>query len=57
MLIYAESAVRRCSSKYMFLKFRNTHRETSVLETLFNKEISTPVFSCSYCEVFTNSFF
>ena len=32
-----EAAVYRCSSKKVFLKFRNIHRKTPVLESLFNK--------------------
>ena len=33
-----EVAVRRCFSKLVFLKeFRNNHRKTPVLESLFNK--------------------
>ena len=28
-----ESAVRRCSSKYMFLKICNIHRKTPMLES------------------------
>ena len=32
-----EATVRRYSSKYVFLKFRNILRETPVLESLFNK--------------------
>ena len=32
-----EAAVRRCSSKQMILKFRNIHKKTLVLESLFKK--------------------
>ena len=54
----------RCSKK-----FRNVHRKTPVLETLFikvtgltaciliKKETPTQVFSCEYCKIFKNSFF
>ena len=31
--------VRKCSSKQVFLKFCNTHRKATVLESLFNKDI------------------
>ena len=33
--IIAEAALRRCSSKYVFLKFRKFHRKTLVLESVF----------------------
>ena len=32
----SEAAVRRCSSKELFLKIRNVHRKTPVLESHFN---------------------
>ena len=35
--VSSEAGVRRCSSKWVFLKFPNIYRETSVLESLFNK--------------------
>ena len=56
--VSSEPAVRKCSSKQVFLKFRN--EKTLVLESLFNKvgeETSTQVFSCEYCKSFKNSFF
>ena len=46
----------------MFFKtFRNIHRKTSVLESLFNKvagikAATAQVLSCKYCEIFKNSF-
>ena len=53
-----EAAVRRCFSNKCSSKFLNTHRKTSVLESLFNNGVSsTQVFSCEYCEIFKNSFF
>ena len=47
----------RCS-----LKFLNTHRKTSLLESLFKrpavlKEATTLVFSCQFWEMFKNTFF
>ena len=47
----------RCS-----LKFLNTHRKTSLLESLFKrpavlKEGTTLVFSCQFWEMFKNTFF
>ena len=32
---HLEAGVRRCSSEYVFLKFRKFHRKTPVLESLF----------------------
>ena len=59
--LLAEAAVCRCSSKKMLLKFRNIHRKTHVLESIFNKETllekDSQVFSCEYYEVFKNTFF
>ena len=65
----SEAAVRRCSSKQVFLKISQSSQKTPVfVESLFNKtgalkaysfikkEISTKVFSCEYCEIFKNSF-
>ena len=34
--LHLEATVRRCSSKYMFLKTLQIHRKTPVLEYLFN---------------------
>ena len=62
-----QTAVQRCSQ--VFLKVLQYSRETSVLESVFNKianlkacifikkETPTQVFSCKYCEIFENSFF
>ena len=38
-------------------KFRNIHRKTSVLESLFNKIAGLQVFSCEYCDISKNGFF
>ena len=64
--VTSEAAVRRCSSKEVFLEiFRNIHRKTFVLESCYNKfsglylkETSAQVFSGEYCKIFmnTNSF-
>ena len=54
--------------KNIFLKFRNIHSKTSVLESVFIKVAelhacnfikvtSTQLFSCEYCKIFKNSFF
>ena len=51
-----------------FLKFRNIHKKTQMLENLLNKvtdpqtcnfikESPTQVFSCDYCQIFQKSFF
>ena len=45
--------------RYSF-KFRNIHRKTPVLESLFNKalkETPTQVFSCKLCDIFKNIYF
>ena len=34
---FFKAAVRRCSSQFVFLEFRNIRRKTPVLESLFNK--------------------
>ena len=64
----SEAAVRRCSSKQVFLKISQCSQKTPVFESLFNKagalkacifikkEIPTQVFSCEYCKIFKNSF-
>ena len=64
----SEAAVRRCSSKQVFLKISQCSQKTPVFESLFNKagalkacifikkEIPTQVSSCEYCEIFKNSF-
>ena len=64
----SEAAVRRCSSKQVFLKISQCLQKTPVFESLFNKagalkacifikkEIPTQVFSCEYCKIFKNSF-
>ena len=43
-----EAAVRRCSSKQLFLKFRKFHRKTPVLET-FRLATSQKVFIADVC--------
>ena len=64
----SEAAVRRCSSKKVFLKNSQCLQKTPVFECLFNKagalracifikkEIPTQASSCEYCEIFKNSF-
>ena len=63
----SEAAVRRCSSKQLFLKISQCSQKAPVFESFYNKagalkacifikkEIPTQVFSCEYCEVFKNS--
>ena len=63
----SEAAVRRCSSKQLFLKISQCSQKAPVSESFYNKagalkacifikkEIPTQVFSCEYCEVFKNS--
>ena len=54
----------RSSRSQMFLKFRNIHRKTYVLESLFSKtgdlnaykETPIQVFSYEYCKIFKNTF-
>ena len=50
MNVSLEAAVRGSCSKGMFLKFRNIHRKTHVLKSLFNK-----VANC--CGIFKNTSF
>ena len=64
-----EAAVRRFSSKQMFLKFRIFHSKTTVLESAFNKTgglqatllkqdvYSIRVYSCEICKMFKNTIF
>ena len=64
----SEAAVRRCSSKQVFLKISQCSQKTPVFESLFNKagalkacifikkEIPTQLSSCEYYEIFKNSF-
>ena len=60
---FADVLQNRCSQK-----FRNIHRTTSVLESLYNKvagvkgcgitkKNSNAAFSCEYCKICKNSFF
>ena len=69
--VTSEAPVRSVLQNRCSYKFRNIHRKTSVLESLFNKfqalrpyglqlylkETSTQVFSCEYGKRFTNSLF
>ena len=64
-----QTAAHKCSSKQVFLKFRNIHRKAPELKPLFNKvsglkacflfkkETPTQVFFWEYCEIFENGFF
>ena len=66
---YREVVVRRCFSKFVFLRIRNIHRKTTVLESVFNnvaglkarnfikKVTPTQVFSCEYCKIFKSGYF
>ena len=66
---HPKAAVRRCSSKYVFLKLSQYSWENICLKSLFNKvsrllglkhfqkETPTQVLSREYCETFKNSFF
>ena len=58
----SEAAVRRCTSKQVFLKISQCSQKTLVAESLFNKAeglkasiFIKKVFSCEYCETFKNS--
>ena len=58
MRIRFRSSHRRCSIKKVFLKFRNIHRKTPVLESVFfKKETQTQVLSCEYCEILKKTYF
>ena len=58
----------KCSIKKVILKFRNIHKKTTVLESLFNKvtgfraydfikRYSNTCFSCECCQIFKNIYF
>ena len=49
--ISLEAAVRRCSSKYVFLKILRYSQD------LFSKVTPTQMFLWQYCEIFKNNFF
>ena len=58
----SEAAVRRCTSKQVFLKISQCSQKTLAFESLFNKAeglkasiFIKKVFSCEYCETFKNS--
>ena len=52
--ISSEAAVHRCSSKLVFLKiFRNTHKKTPVLGSLFNKLASLQ--ACNFIKRYSNT--
>ena len=65
---FPKAVVRRCSTKYVFLKISQNLQENTCVGVFFNKvvrkafnfikkEIPTQVFSCEYCEVFKKTYF
>ena len=62
-LPFSEAAVRRCSTKQMFLKILQKHKKTSVRETCFNKvagllkETPVQMFSSKFCKIYKNTHF
>ena len=53
---FEPAMVWRCSVKTVFLEIRKIHNKTSVLESLFYRDIAK-VFSCEFCKKFKNTFF
>ena len=67
MNTFSEVAVRRCSSKKMFLKVSQTSQESTCVGVSFKKlagrrpvtsykKSPTQVLSCEVCEIFKNTF-
>ena len=62
---FTEAATGGVLQKRCSRKFCNIHRKTPVLEPLcglsslqfYQKETSTPMFSCEYCKIFKNTYF
>ena len=51
-IIHPKAAIGGVLWKTFSKKFRNIHRKTPVMESLFNKVSPTLVISCEYCKIF-----
>ena len=51
------SSHQSCYIKKLFLKIYQYLQKTRMLDSLFNKETRTWMFSCEYCEIFKNAYF